>query len=173
IGDSAGGLQNTHLAGYHAGIVVRSAVLALPAKATYNHIPWATYTDPEIAQVGLTEEQAIKKYGKMAVFVARYETHENDRLVAEGGGKGLVKVMVVKGRPVGASIVGKHAGELIAMWAMAIGNNLKMTAISNTVLPYPTLSEINKRAASAYFSPKLFESATVKKVVRFVQKWLP
>ncbi|MEM1373180.1 MAG: FAD-dependent oxidoreductase [Pseudomonadota bacterium] len=173
IGDAAGGMQFTHLAGYHAGIVVRSAVLGLPAKASYDHIPWATYTDPEIAQVGLTEAQAIKKYGKTAVFVARYETDENDRLVAEGGGRGLIKVMVVKGRPVGASIVGKQAGELISMWAMAIANNLKMTAISNTVLPYPTLSEINKRAASAYFSPKLFESATVKKVVGFVQSWLP
>ncbi|MEM9436989.1 MAG: FAD-dependent oxidoreductase [Pseudomonadota bacterium] len=173
IGDAAGGLQFTHLAGYHAGIVVRSAVLGLPAKASYNHIPWATYTDPEIAQVGLTEEQAIKKYGKMNVFVARYESDENDRLVAEGGGKGLIKVMVVKGRPVGASIVGKQAGELISMWAMAIANNMKMSAISATVLPYPTLSEINKRAASAYFSPKLFESDTIKKVVRFVQRWLP
>ena len=173
IGDAAGGLQFTHLAGYHAGIVVRSAVLGLPAKASYNHIPWATYTDPEIAQVGLTEAQAIEKHGKDNVFVARYETHENDRLVAEGGGKGLIKVMVVKGRPVGASIVGKQAGEMIAMWAMAIANNLKMTAISATVLPYPTLSEITKRAASAYFSPKLFESKTVKKVVSFVQNWLP
>ncbi|MEM6479636.1 MAG: FAD-dependent oxidoreductase [Pseudomonadota bacterium] len=173
IGDAAGGLQFTHLAGYHAGIVVRSAVLGLPAKASTQHIPWATYTDPEIAQVGLTEAQAIEKFGKKAVFVARYESHENDRLVAEGGGKGLIKVMVVKGRPVGASIVGKQAGELISMWAMAIANNLKMSAISATVLPYPTLSEINKRAASAYFSPKLFESGTVKKVVRFVQRWLP
>ncbi|MEL7301781.1 MAG: FAD-dependent oxidoreductase [Pseudomonadota bacterium] len=173
IGDAAGGLQFTHLAGYHAGIVVRSAVLGLPAKAKTDHIPWATYTDPEIAQVGLTEAQAIKKYGKMNVFVARCETGENDRAVAENAGDGLIKVMVVKGRPVGASIVGKQAGELIAMWAMAIGNNLKMTAISNTVLPYPTLSEINKRAASAYFSPKLFGSDKVKTVVRFVQKWLP
>ncbi|MEM6727845.1 MAG: FAD-dependent oxidoreductase [Pseudomonadota bacterium] len=173
IGDAAGGLQFTHLAGYHAGIVVRSAVLGLPAKAKTDHIPWATYTDPEIAQVGLTEAQAIEKFGKDAVFVARYETGENDRAVAENFGHGLIKVMVVKGRPVGASIVGKQAGELIGMWAMAIANNLKMTAISNTVLPYPTLSEINKRAASAYFSPKLFESGTVKKVVRFVQAWLP
>ncbi len=173
IGDAAGGMQFTHLAGYHAGVVVRSAVLGLPAKAKTNHIPWATYTDPEIAQVGLTEAQAIEAHGKDNVFVARYETAENDRAVAERAGKGLIKVMVVKGRPVGASIVGKQAGELIAMWAMAIANNMKMSAISATVLPYPTLSEINKRAASAYFSPKLFENDTVKTVVRFVQKWMP
>ena len=108
----------------------------------------------------------------MNVFVARYETDENDRAVAENLGHGLIKVMVVKGRPVEASIVGKQAGELISMWAMAIANNMKMSAISATVLPHPTLSEINKRAASAYFS-KLFENDTIKKVVRFVQRWLP
>jgi len=59
------------------------------------------------------------------------------------------------------------------MWAMAIANNMKMSAVANTVLPYPTVSEVNKRAAGAYFSPRLFESNTVKRVVRFVQRWLP
>ena len=81
--------------------------------------------------------------------------------------------MIVKGRPVGASIAGAGAGELIGMWAMAIANNLKMSAIANTVLPYPTMGEVNKRAAGAYFSPKLFESNTVKRVVGFVQRFLP
>jgi len=81
--------------------------------------------------------------------------------------------MVVKGRPVGASIAGHLAGELIGMWAMAIANKMKMSAIANTVLPYPTISEVNKRAAGAYFSPRLFESDTVKKVVGLVQRWLP
>ena len=97
----------------------------------------------------------------------------NDRLIAERKNKGLIKVMVVKGRPVGASIAGPMAGELIGMWAMAIVNNLKMSAIANTVLPYPTVSEVNKRAAGAYFSPRLFESAMVKRVVGLVQRWLP
>ena len=81
--------------------------------------------------------------------------------------------MVVKGHPVGASIVGPQAGELIAMWSMAIANKMKMSAISATVLPYPTLMDVNKRAASAYFSPKLFENPTVKRVVGLVQRWLP
>ncbi|MEL6960838.1 MAG: FAD-dependent oxidoreductase, partial [Pseudomonadota bacterium] len=172
VGDAAGGLQFTHVAGYHAGIVVRSAVLGLPAKAKTDHIPWATYTDPELAHVGLTEAQARKKFGK-AVEVVRSEYEHNDRAIAEGKTRGLIKVMVVKGKPVGASIAGHMAGELIAMWAMAIANKMKMSAISNTVLPYPTVSEINKRAAGAYFSPKLFESSTVKRVVGFVQRWLP
>lgn len=171
-GDVAGGLQFTHVAGYHAGVLIRSLLLGLPSKARTDHIPWATYTDPELAQVGLTEEQARKKYGA-AMEVARFEMHHNDRLISERKTKGLIKVMVVKGRPVGASIVGHQAGELIGMWAMAIANKLKMSAIANTVLPYPTVSEVNKRAAGAYFSPRLFESDTVKRVVGFVQRWLP
>ncbi len=171
-GDVAGGLQFTHVAGYHAGVLIRSLLLGLPSKARTDHIPWATYTDPELAQVGLTEAEARKKYGA-AMEVARFELHHNDRLIAERKTKGLIKVMVVKGRPVGASIVGHHAGELIGMWAMAIANKLKMSAVANTVLPYPTIGEVNKRAAGAYFSPRLFESDMVKRVVGFVQRWLP
>ena len=171
-GDVAGGLQFTHMAGYHAGVLVRSLVLGLPAKASTHHIPWATYTDPELAQVGQTEAQARDVHGDK-LTVVRFPYHENDRAIAEGKTKGLIKVMVVKGKPVGASIVGAHAGELIGMWAMAIANGLKMSAIANTVLPYPTIAEINKRAAGQYFSPKLFDSAMVKRVVRFVQRVIP
>lgn len=172
VGDAAGGLQFTHVAGYHGGIVVRSAVLGLPAKASTSHIPWATYTDPELAQVGLTEAQAREKHGAR-VTVVRADYAENDRAVAEGRRTGLLKVMVVGGRPVGASMVGAGAGEQIGYWSMAIANKLKMSAISATVLPYPTVAEIHKRAAGNYFSPKLFESDLVKRVVRTVQRWLP
>ena len=173
VGDAAGGLQFTHVAGYHAGIVVRSAVLGMGwARATTDHIPWATYTDPELAHVGLTEAQARKKHGA-ALEVVRAPFSGVDRAVADGKTAGLVKVMVVKGRPVGASIAGPQAGELIALWSMAIANRMKMSAISATVLPYPTLMDVNKRAASAYFSPRLFENPTVKRVVGLVQRWLP
>jgi len=172
IGDVAGGPQFTHVAGYHAGIVVRSAVLGLPARARTDHIPRATYTDPEIAHVGLTEADARKAHGAK-LEVVRAEIGENDRAVTEGKRTGFVKVMVVGGRPVGATIAGPQAGELIAMWAMAIANRMKMSAISATVLPYPTLSEVNKRAAGAYFTPRLFESDLVKTVVSFVQKYIP
>lgn len=171
-GDVAGGLQFTHVAGYHAGVLIRSILFALPSKQTTRHIPWATYTDPELAQVGLTEAQAREKHGEK-LKVVRFDMHHNDRLIAERKNKGLIKVMVVKGRPVGASIAGPLAGELISMWAMAIANNLKMSAVANSVLPYPTVSEVNKRAAGAYFSPRLFESATVKWIVGMVQRWLP
>ena len=171
-GDVAGGLQFTHVAGYHAGVLIRSMLFGLPSKQRTDHIPWATYTDPELAQVGLTEAQAKSKYGTQ-LEVVRFEFHHNDRLIAERKTKGLIKVMVVKGKPVGASIAGHMAGELIGMWAMAIANKMKMSAIANTVLPYPTVSEVNKRAAGAYFSPRLFENPTVKRVVGFVQRWLP
>jgi len=171
-GDVAGGLQFTHVAGYHAGVLIRSMLFGLPSKQRTDHIPWATYTDPELAQVGLTEAQAKSKHGA-ALEVVRFDFHHNDRLIAERKNKGLIKVMVVKGRPVGASIAGHMAGELIGMWAMAIANKMKMSAIANTVLPYPTVSEVNKRAAGAYFSPRLFESASVKRIVGFVQRWLP
>ncbi len=172
VGDAAGGLQFTHVAGYHAGVVIRSILFGLPSKQRTDHIPWATYTDPELAQVGLTEAQAKEQHGDK-LEVVRFPYHENDRAIAEGKTTGLIKVMVVKGRPVGASIVGSMAGELIGMWAMAIANKMKMSAIASTVLPYPTVSEINKRAAGAYFSPRLFDSSMVKRVVGLVQRWLP
>ena len=172
IGDVAGDLQFTHVAGYHAGVILRSMLFGLPAKATTHHIPWATYTDPELAQVGLTEAEARAAHGD-TLTVARFPFSGNDRAIAEGKTTGLVKVMVVKGRSVGASIVGHGAGELIGLWAMAIANGMKMSAISGTVLPYPTMAEVNKRAAGAYFTPKLFDKKMVKRVVGTVQRILP
>ncbi len=172
IGDVAGGLQFTHVAGYHAGLVIRSALFGLPAKQSTDHIPWATYTQPELAQVGLTEAEARKAHGDK-LEVARFDYSHNDRAIAERKTTGLIKVMVVKGRPVGASIAGYQAGELINLWALVIANRLKMKHVANMVAPYPTIGEINKRAAGAYFSPKLFENSMVKRIVGFVQRWLP
>ena len=172
IGDVAGGLQFTHVAGYHAGLIIREVLFGLPAKAKTAHIPWATYTDPEMAQVGLTEAQARETFGDK-LEVARFDYHHNDRAIAIRQTKGLIKVMVVKGRPVGASVVGHQAGELIATWSLAIANGIKMAGISAMIAPYPTIAEVNKRAAGAYFSPKLFDNMKVKRVVRFVQRWLP
>lgn len=172
VGDAAGGLQFTHVAGYHAGVVVRALLFGLPAKVRTDHIPWVTYTDPELAQVGLTEAEARTEHGDR-LEVVRFAYDENDRAIAEGRTGGLIKVMVVRGRPVGASIVGAQAGELIGVWALAIANRLKMSAIANMVAPYPTLGEVSKRAAGAYFSPRLFENPWVKRVVRTVQTYLP
>jgi pyruvate/2-oxoglutarate dehydrogenase complex dihydrolipoamide dehydrogenase (E3) component len=172
IGDIAGGLQFTHVAGYHASVVIRSILFGLPSKAKTAHIPWATYTDPELAQVGLSEAQARAQHGDK-LEVVRHEYSHNDRAIAERKTKGLIKLMVVKGRPVGASIVGYQAGELISLWALALANDMKMRQIAGMVAPYPTISEVNKRVAGAYFTPRLFDNPNVKRVVRLVQKWLP
>ncbi|WP_323768148.1 dihydrolipoyl dehydrogenase family protein [Marinovum sp.] len=172
IGDVAGGLQFTHVAGYHAGIVIRSALFGLPAKTSQAHIPWATYTAPELAQVGLTESQARDAHGDK-LEVTRFEFEHNDRLIAERKTAGLIKVMVVKGRPVGVSIAGHQAGELANLWSLVIANKLKMKHVAAMVAPYPTVGEINKRAAGAYFSPRLFDNPTVKRIVGLVQRWVP
>ncbi|GGL71094.1 dihydrolipoyl dehydrogenase family protein [Wenxinia marina] len=170
VGDAAGGMQFTHVAGYHGGLVVRAAALGLPVKAETRHIPWVSYTDPELAQVGLTEAQAREAHGgRLKVLRANFD--ESDRAVASGRQEGFVKVMAVNGRPVGATIVGAHAGELIAPWCMAIANKLKLTAFTSTVLPYPTLQEAGKRAAGSYYGPQLFENPWVKRAVRLVQRW--
>jgi pyruvate/2-oxoglutarate dehydrogenase complex dihydrolipoamide dehydrogenase (E3) component len=170
VGDAAGGPQFTHVAGYHAGVVIRSILFGLPAKAGTAHIPRAIYTDPELAQVGLTEAEARQRHGNR-LTVVRWDYRANDRAVAEGLTEGFVKVMVVGGRPVGASIVGARAGDLVAPWAMAVANRLRMSALARTVLPYPTLMEINKQAAGAYFSPRLFDNPWVRRAVRLVQRF--
>jgi pyruvate/2-oxoglutarate dehydrogenase complex dihydrolipoamide dehydrogenase (E3) component len=172
IGDVAGGLQFTHVAGYHAGVIIRSILFGLPSKAKTSHIPWVTYTDPELAQVGMTEAQARKAHGS-GLEVVRFDFEHNDRAIAERKTTGFIKVMVVKGRPVGTSIVGYQAGELINLWALALANRMKMSQIAGMVAPYPTIGEINKRAAGAYFSPRLFDSPLVKRVVGIVQKVIP
>ena len=172
VGDAAGQGQFTHLAGYHAGIVIRQAVLGLPARARTDHIPRVTYADPELAQIGLTEAEARKAHGDR-VEVLRWSFHDNDRAQAEGRTEGLVKLVAVKGRVVGVGIAGASAGELIGLWALVLSNRIKLSAVAGMVLPYPTLSEVSKRAAGAYFSPKLFANPALRQVVRLVQRVLP
>jgi pyruvate/2-oxoglutarate dehydrogenase complex dihydrolipoamide dehydrogenase (E3) component len=172
IGDVAGQGQFTHLAGYHAGVIIRSMLFGLPARARHDHIPRVTFTDPELAQIGLTEAEARKQHGPR-LSVHRIDYAQIDRAQAEGLTEGFFKLMVAGGRPVGVTCAGSLAGELIAPYALAMSNRLKLTAIAGTVLPYPTLAEIGKRAAGAYFSPRLFDNINVKRVVRAVQYLLP
>ncbi len=146
-GDVAGGLQFTHVAGYHAGLIIRNALFRLPIKNRTDIIPWVTYTDPELAHVGLSEIEARKLHGD-SIKVLRWNFTENDRAQTEGKTKGLVKIIVGKrGVILGAGIVGSGAGELIAAWVLAVTNRMKISAFANVVLPYPTLSEAGKRAA--------------------------
>lgn len=172
IGDVNGRMPFTHTAGYQAGVVVRSALFGWPAKASYSHIPYASYTQPELAHIGLSEAQAREKHGD-GLEVIRFDIAHNDRAITEGNNHGLIKVMVVKKRPVGVTVVGEQAGEVISLWSLAIVNKLTMAQISAMVAPYPTYAEISKRASGAYFIPRLFDNPSVKRVVRLVQRLLP
>ena len=170
VGDVAGGLQFTHVAGAHAGVVIKQMLFCLPAKQA-SVVPMVTYTDPELAQIGLTETEARAKYS--GVQVIRQEFLHNDRAVTDGKTAGFLKLMLLKDRPVGVTLVGAGAGELIGLWALAMTSGLKVGALAGMIAPYPTRGEISKRAAGAYFSPKLFDNMVVKRVVRLVQRLLP
>ena len=170
IGDVAGGLQFTHVAGYQAGLVIRSALFRLPVKNRTDLIPWVTYTDPEVAHVGLTEAQAREEYGDK-VEIARFDMAENDRARAELKTDGFAKAVIGKrGKILGCSIVGASAGELIQPWALAISKGMKVGDMAGHVAAYPTLGEVSKRAAGAYFTPRLFESDRVKLIVRLLAR---
>jgi pyruvate/2-oxoglutarate dehydrogenase complex dihydrolipoamide dehydrogenase (E3) component len=169
IGDAAGGPQFTHIAGYHAGIVIRNALFRLPAKADYRAMPWVTYTDPELAQVGLTEAQAMAAGN--GVKVLRWQLSQNDRAQTERATEGMVKAVVTRrGRILGASIVASHAGELIQPWVLAIGSGLRISALANMIAPYPTLGEASKRAAGSFYTPSLFSDRT-RRIVRFLRRF--
>jgi pyruvate/2-oxoglutarate dehydrogenase complex dihydrolipoamide dehydrogenase (E3) component len=169
IGDVTGGLQFTHVANYHAGIVILRALLRLPAKAKTDHVPWVTYLEPEIANVGLTEEAARKRMSKINVY--RWPYHENDRAQAERSTEGLVKVVTDRsGKIVGAGIVGEHAGELIQMWSLAISQGMNIKAMTEWISPYPTLSEINKRVAFGMYAGKAANPG-VRKILSFLRRF--
>ena len=167
-GDVAGGLQFTHVAGYHAGLIIRNALFRLPVKNRTDIIPWVTYTDPELANVGLTEKDARVLHGD-SIRVLRWSFNENDRAIAEGKSKGMVKVIAAKnGRILGVGIVGPNAGDLIAMWTLAVTQKMKVSAIANMVLPYPTFGEAGKRAAVTYYAGLAAKPLT-RKLIGFLK----
>ncbi len=170
IGDVAGG-HFTHEAGYQAGIVVRNALFGLPARATAT-IPHAIYTDPELAQLGLTEQQARETHGD-GVRVLRAPFHDNDRAVAEASTLGLVKIVTTKrGRLLGAGIVGTGAGELIQPWVLALERGIGISAMAGSVLPYPTRGEAARRAAMGYFA-HLASNPLLRRVLAVVRTVRP
>jgi pyruvate/2-oxoglutarate dehydrogenase complex dihydrolipoamide dehydrogenase (E3) component len=168
IGDAAGGLQFTHVAGWHGSLVIRNALFRLPVDATPRAVPWVTYTDPELAGVGLSEPAARER--GLAIEVLRWPFAENDRAQAERATEGLIKVVVGQGgRVLGAGIVGRHAGELILPWVLAVQKRMKLSAMASVVAPYPTLSEVSKRAAGSWFTPRLFSPRT-RRVVELLAR---
>jgi pyruvate/2-oxoglutarate dehydrogenase complex dihydrolipoamide dehydrogenase (E3) component len=154
IGDVTGGPQFTHLSNYHAGLVIRNALFRLPIDRYAGVIPAVIYTDPELAQVGLTAAQAQARH--RSIRVLRWPYHDNDRARAERDTSGHIKVVTARnGRILGATVVGAQAGELITTWTLAVAQNLNIRALAGLVVPYPTLSEVGKRAAMTYFIPSL------------------
>ena len=169
IGDCNGGLQFTHMAAYQAGIVIRNVLFRLSAKIDTSAATWVTYTDPELAHVGLNEQQARQRYGDDIRVIER-PWAESDRAQAEAATEGLIKVIATKGGTVlGASIVGSKAGEQIQTWCLALSAKIKLSTIAGTLFPYPTRGESHKLIAGSFFTPKLF-SPTTQRFVRLLLK---
>ena len=145
--------QFTHVAGYHASIVLKNILFKWPAKTRLTHIPRVTYTDPELATIGLTPEQAKEQYGQGQFQILSWPYSKNDRAVANRITSGMIKVILNKrGRIIGAAIVGAAAGELITPWVFAVQQKMHIAKMAQFIAPYPTLSEISKHVATSYFT---------------------
>jgi pyruvate/2-oxoglutarate dehydrogenase complex dihydrolipoamide dehydrogenase (E3) component len=155
----------THVGLYHAGIIIRRALFRLPAKVDYAALPRVTYTNPELAQTGMTEAEA-RAVGR-TIQILRWPLAENDRAVAERGETGLVKLIVSGNRVIGAGILAPNAGEMIGQWTLAITRKIPLSALAGMIAPYPTRSEAGKRAAGTFYTAKLFSERT-KALVRLL-----
>ena len=168
LGDVVGGWQFTHMAGYQAGIVLRNALFRWPARVDDRAVPRVTYTDPELAQVGLSEAAARQAYGQVRVLRSAFAG--NDRARAERETEGMVKIVTSRrGRILGAGIAGAQAGELIQPWILAVGRGLGIGAMAGMIAPYPTLGEAGRRAAGDFYAPTLF-GPRVRWLVRLLQR---
>ena len=170
IGDVTGRAPFTHMAGYHAGIVIRNMLFRLPAKIDDRLTPWVTYTDPELAHVGMAEGAASAAYGAANIRVERVPLTGNDRARAERRTEGMVKVITHRdGQILGAGIVAPAAGEMIMAWSLAIARRQKIAAMASTIAPYPTYGDASKRAAGQFFTQRLFSPRT-RALVRLLLK---
>lgn len=164
-GDVTGTYPFTHAAGYEGGIVVSNAIFHLPRKADYTFLPWCTYTDPELASIGMNEKKAKQVGIEYAVWTESFKS--NDRSLAEGEEAGKIKLLLDKSeKPLGVQILGPQAGELLSEWVAVLNAGVKLSTLAAAVHPYPTLGEINKRAAGTLLSKKIF-SERVRKGLKF------
>ncbi len=164
-GDVTGGYQFTHAAGYEGSIVISNAIFHLPRKTDYTFLPWCTYTDPELASIGMNEKAAKAAGINYSVWTEAFK--DNDRSLAEGERIGKIKMILnEKEKPLGVQILGPNAGELISEWVAVLNGKVKLSTLASAVHPYPTLGEINKRVAGTFFSPKIF-SEKIKKGLKF------
>lgn len=163
-GDVTGEMQLTHVAELQAGIVLANMIFKLPKKINYDVIPSVVYTDPEVAQVGISVE-ACKKMPHGEVY--QFDISKLDRAITDGYDKGMATILTRKGRIVGAHIVAPHAGELIHELALAIQEKMKVSKLTSLVHAYPSYSQLNKRLAGQYYNDRLFSGWT-KKIVAFL-----
>ena len=165
-GDANGGYQFTHAAGYEGGIVVANAVFRLPRKTDYTFLPWCTYTDPELASIGMNEKAAQARGIDYTVWSEAFQ--DNDRSLAEGQQTGWVKLLLdAKENPLGVQILGPRAGDLVSEWVAVLNGKTKLATLASAVHPYPTLGEINKRVAGDVLAPKIF-SDRIKKGLKLI-----
>jgi pyruvate/2-oxoglutarate dehydrogenase complex dihydrolipoamide dehydrogenase (E3) component len=164
-GDVIGGFLFTHAAGYEGGVVVSNAVFHIPRKRNYSNIPWCTYTEPELANIGLNEKRAREKRIEFSVWTEQFST--NDRSLAEGEAGGMIKLLVDrKEKPIGIQILGLEAGNIISEWVAAMNGGVKLSIVASAIHPYPTLGEINKKVTDSLFAKKIF-SEKVQKALKF------
>jgi pyruvate/2-oxoglutarate dehydrogenase complex dihydrolipoamide dehydrogenase (E3) component len=169
-GDVCGPYPFTHMAEYQAGIVISNAVFRFPKKTDYRVVPWVTYTDPELARVGLTEQQARDQ--GIEATVLHFPFRDIDRALAEVEPHGMSKFITHKGRLLGATVLGPHAGELIHEVVLAMKTGIKISELSATIHAYPTLAQIHRRTVNTLYGKRLF-SATTRALVRWVNRLIP
>ncbi len=166
-GDVTGEMPLTHVAELQAGVVITNMIFKIPKKISYKVVPVVVYTDPEVAQVGLSVAQCKQlKKGE----IHQFELSQLDRAITDNNKMGIAKILTSKGRIVGAHIIAPHAGELIHELALAVQENMKVSALTSLVHAYPTYSQLNKRLAGLYYKDRLF-NATTKKIVAFINRY--
>ena len=164
-GDVNGGFQFTHAAGYEGGIVISNAIFHLPRKTDYTFLPWCTYSNPELASIGMNEKAAKAAGIDYSVWTEAFK--DNDRSLAEDEKVGKIKMILdEKEKPIGVQILGPHAGDLLSEWVAVLNGKVKLSTLASAVHPYPTIGEINKKVAGTFFSPKIF-SDRIKKGLKF------
>ena len=161
IGDCRDGPRLTHVSGYEGSNVALEIVTGLPTKVNWKALPWCTFTEPEVAQIGKTEAEAREELGDKVTVITEGFDH-NERAIAEGATKGRMKVILKGKKVIGASIVGKNAGELLLPFTQMITGKSGTFDMGSAVISYPTRSEITKAAAFSAWEPTVFGSLPKK-----------
>jgi len=165
VGDVTGGYQFTHVASYEAVVAIYNAILKIPKKADYTHVPWCTYLDPEVASIGYNEKRAKEAGIEFKVQIDHFK--DNDRALAESETHGFIKILInKKGKPIGIQIVGFHAGDLIHEWVPVLNGKVSLSTISDAIHAYPTMAEINKNSTVNYLVSTI--PPWTKKITKFL-----